>query len=115
MNSPFRVAVINDEISQDFGHACEVASREFGMEWIELRGMWNKNLLRLDAKEVEEARRILEKYKLRVTDIASQPFRVDWPGATLSKFSPKRDQFNADFTFDQQSEVLQRSIALAQA
>jgi len=34
------------------------------MEWIELRGMWNKNLLKLDAKEIEEARRILEKNKL---------------------------------------------------
>src|SRR5437870_5830096 len=35
--SSFRVSIINDEISQDFGHACEVASREFGMRWIELR------------------------------------------------------------------------------
>src|ERR1700741_2544227 len=115
MNSSFRIAVINDEIGQDFGRACEIASREFRMEWIELRGMWNKNLLRLDAKEVEEARRILEKYELRVTDIASPLFKVDWPGAPLSKFSPKRDQFNADFTFDQQGEVLERSIALAKA
>ena len=113
MNSPFRVAVINDELGQDFGRACEVAAREFGMEWIELRGMWNKNLLKLDAKEVEEARRTLEKYKLRVTDIASPLFKVDWPGAPKSKFSPKRDQFNADFTFEQQGEVLERSIALA--
>ena len=115
MNSPFRIAIINDEISQDFGRACEVASREFGMEWIELRGMWNKNLLNLDAKEVAEARRILEKYKLRVTDIASPLFKVDWPGAPKSKFSPKGDQFNANFTFDQQGEVLERSIALAKA
>lgn len=115
MNSPFRVAVINDELGQDFGRACEVASKEFGMEWIELRGMWNKNLLKLDAKEVEEARRILEKYKLRVTDIASPLFKVDWPGAPKSKFSPKRDQFNADFTYEQQDEVLERSIALAKA
>src|SRR6202521_2861637 len=115
MNSPFRVAVINDEISQDFGRACEVASREFGMEWIELRGMWNKNLLKLDAKEIEEARRILEKNKLRVTDIASPLFKVDWPGAPKSKYSPKRDQFNADFTFEQQDEVLERSIEVAKA
>jgi hypothetical protein len=83
--SPFRIAVINDEITQDFGRACEIASQEFGMEWIELRGMWNKNLLNLDAKEVAEARRILEKNKLRVTDIASPLFKVDWPDA------PKRD------------------------
>ena len=55
-NSPFRVSVINDEISQDFGHACEVASREFGMDWIELRGMWKKNIVNLDEKEVAEAR-----------------------------------------------------------
>src|ERR1700730_3949683 len=113
MNSPFRVAVINDEISQDFGRACEVASREFGMEWIELRGMWNKNLLHLDAKEVGEARRILEKYKLRVTDIASPLFNVDWLGAPKSQFSPKGAQFNADFTYEQQDDVLERSIELA--
>src|SRR5438876_11085847 len=105
MNSPFRVAVINDEISQDFGHACEVASKEFGMEWIELRGMWNKNLLKLDAKEIEEARRILEKNKLRVTDIASPLFKVDWPGAPKSKYSPKRDQFNDDRTLEPGEEV----------
>src|SRR6267154_551968 len=113
MKSPFRIAVINDEITQDFGRACEIASKEFGMEWIELRGMWNKNLLKLDAKEIEEAHRILEKYQLRVADIASPLFKVDWPGAPKSKFSPKRDQFNADFTFEQQDEVLERSLALA--
>jgi sugar phosphate isomerase/epimerase len=115
MKSPFRIAVINDELGQDFGRACEVASREFGMEWIELRGMWNKNILHLDATEVAEARRILEKYKLRVTDIASPLFKVDWPGAPKSKFSPKGDQFKADFTFEQQGEVLERSLALAKA
>ena len=113
--SPFRVAVINDEISQDFGRACEVASREFGMNWIELRGMWNKNVLNLDSKEIAEAKRILENNKLRVTDIASPLFKVDWPGAPRSKFSPKRDQFNADFTFEQQDEVLERCIELAKA
>jgi L-ribulose-5-phosphate 3-epimerase len=113
MKSPFRIAVINDEITQDFGRACEVASQEFAMDWIELRGMWNKNVLKLDTKEIEEARRILGKYQLRVTDIASPLFKVDWPGAPQSKFSPKRDQFHADFTFEQQDEVLDRSIELA--
>jgi sugar phosphate isomerase/epimerase len=115
MKSPFRVSVINDEITQDFGRACEIASHEFGMEWIELRGMWNKNLLHLDAKEIEEGRRILEKYKLRVTDIASPLFKVDWPGAPQSKYSPKRDQFGADFTSNQQDEILERSMELAKA
>jgi sugar phosphate isomerase/epimerase len=111
--SPFKIAVINDEISQDFGRACEVATRQFGMQWMELRGMWNKNIVSLDAKEIAESQRILKSNGLRVTDIASPLFKVDWPGAPTSKFSPKRDQFNADFTFAQQDEVLDRSIALA--
>jgi L-ribulose-5-phosphate 3-epimerase len=115
MKSPFRISVINDEIGQDFGHVCEVAAQEFGMEWIELRGMWDKNILNLDAKEVAEAQRILKKYELRVTDIASPLFKVDWPGAPKSKFSPKGAQFNADFTFEQQDEALERGIEMAKA
>jgi sugar phosphate isomerase/epimerase len=112
--SPFRVSVINDEISQDFGHACEVASREFGMGWIELRSMWKKNIVKLDEKEVAEARRILEKYQLKVTDIASPLFKVDWPGAPKSKFSEAKS-FGADFTLEQQDEVLDRALDLAKA
>ena len=112
--SPFRIAVINDEISQDFERACSVASG-FGMKWIELRGMWNKNVLDLDVREVADSQRLLKKYHLRVTDIASPLFKVDWPGAPKSKFSPKQDQFNAHFGFDQQDEVLEKSIELAKA
>jgi L-ribulose-5-phosphate 3-epimerase len=113
--SPFKIAVINDEISQDFGHACEVASQQFGMEWMELRSMWDKNVASLDANEIAEAQRILKKNNLRVTDIASPLFKVDWPNAPKSKFSPKRDQFNASFTYEQQEGVLDRAIALAKA
>lgn len=112
--SPFRVAVINDEISQDFGHACEIASREFGMGWIELRGMWKKNIANLDEEEVAEARRILEKYQLKVTDIASPLFKVDWPGAPKSEFS-ESNNFGANFSLTQQDEVLERSIEMAKA
>src|SRR5690242_6994008 len=101
--SPFRVAVIDDEISQDFERACVVA-HEFGMKWTELRGMWNKNIIDLEAKEVAELQRLLKKYDLRVTDIASPLFKVDLPGAPKSKFSPKHDQFKAHYGFDQQDE-----------
>ncbi len=65
----FKLSVINDEITQDFGRAA--------------------------------------------SSIASPVFKVDWPGAPTSKFSPKRDQFGADFTFEQQDELLERSLELA--
>jgi L-ribulose-5-phosphate 3-epimerase len=110
---PFRLSVINDEISQDFDHACSVAAHDFGLEWIELRGMWNKNLTALDASEVEQARKILAKYNLRVTDIASPLYKSDWPGAPLSKQSERRDQFHADFDFKQQDALLEHCIDLA--
>lgn len=113
-SSPFRISVINDEISQDFGRSCEVAANEFGMHWIELRSMWRKNIVNLDEKELAEAGRILKKYQLRVTDIASPLFKVDWPDAPKSKFSEHND-FRADFSFAQQDEVLERAIAMAQA
>jgi len=112
--SPFRVAVINDEISQDFDHSCSIAAREFGMSWIELRGMWKKNIVNLDEKDVAEARRILEKYKLKVTDIASPLFKVDWPGAPKSKYGSEGG-FGANFAFEQQDEVLDRALAMAKA
>ncbi|HVW76095.1 MAG TPA: sugar phosphate isomerase/epimerase family protein [Alloacidobacterium sp.] len=112
---PFRLSVINDELTQDFDRACQIASQDFGLSWIELRGMWNKNITDLNAKEIADARQILKKYKLRVTDIASPLFKVDWPGAPLSKHSPRRDQFHADFDFKQQDQLLDHCIELTKA
>jgi len=112
---PFRVAVINDEISQDFDHACSVAAHDFGLEWIELRSMGNKNVTELDASEIEQARATLAKYKLRVTDIASPLFKVDWPGAPVSKQSERRDQFHADTDFKKQDALLEHCIDLAKS
>jgi L-ribulose-5-phosphate 3-epimerase len=112
---PFRVAVINDEISQDFDHACSVAAKDFGLGWIELRGMWNKNITTLDAGQIAESKRILAKYNLKVTDIASPLFKVDWPGAPTSKQSERRDTFHADEDFKAQDALLEHSIGLAKA
>ena len=115
ISSRFKLSIITDEISQDFGHALEVASKEFGLGHVELRSMWKKNIINLDEKETAEVRRLLQKYGLQVTDIASPLFKTDWPGAPISSFSPKTPQFGADYTFAQQGEVLERSIAAAKA
>jgi L-ribulose-5-phosphate 3-epimerase len=109
----FALAVITDEIAQDFGHALEVAAKEFRLGFIELRELWGKNLFALDAAQLNEARALLKRFDLRVSSIASPIFKVDWPGAPLSPFSPKRDQFGASFTFDQQDQLLARGFELA--
>jgi sugar phosphate isomerase/epimerase len=110
---PFRLAVINDEITQDFEKACQIVSADFGLEWIELRSMWNKNVTELDAKQLDDAQRILAAHRLRVTDIASPLFKTDWPGAPVSRQSERRDQFHANFDATAQDKLLERCIALA--
>jgi sugar phosphate isomerase/epimerase len=114
LKSSFRLAVISDEISPDFDHACHVVSREFGLGWIELRSMWGKNLMDLNSTEVEDARKILSKYGLQVTDIASPLFKTDWPGAPRSPYSSAGDLHGAsEATFKEQDEILGKSITLA--
>lgn len=108
---PFRLSVINDEISADFDHACSVAANDFGLHWIELRSMWNRNVTDLDSAQLAESNRILKKYDLRVTDIASPLYKVDFPGAPR-KNNQERDQFHAADTFAQQDALLEHCIEL---
>ncbi len=113
-SSPFRIAVISDEISDDFDHACSVIANDFGLHWVELRGMWGKNLQSSSDAEIAEAQKILAKYKLRVTDIASPLFKVDWPGAPKSPYAEGGDKHGAaDVAFKHQDEVVERCVSLA--
>ena len=108
--STLKLGVITDEISQDFDHALAV-SRELGLQFVELRQMWSKNLMDLKEDEIKEARRLLTKYGLKVSDIASPFMKVDAPGFTTKE--GQRDTFNARFGYKEQPEVLQRAIELA--
>jgi sugar phosphate isomerase/epimerase len=110
---PFNLSILTDEISQDFGHACEVASREFGMGFVDLREAAGKNIMKWDAAQIADTQKILDRFHLRVACIASPIFKVDWPGAPKSSFSPARDEFGASFTYAQQDELLERGFELA--
>ncbi len=111
----FQLSVLSDEISQDFGRACEVARNHFEMNLVEVRTLWDKNIVALDANEVAEALRLVKKYRLGVSGIAGPLFKVDWPGAPIPTHNDQRDHFNASYTFSQQDEVLERCIALAKS
>lgn len=112
---PFRLAVINDEITQNFERACQIVANDFQLHWIELRSMWDKNITDLSAKEIADAKKILLEHKLRVTDIASPLFKTDWPGAPRSPQSETRDQFHANTDANAQDKLLEHCIALAKA
>ncbi len=114
--NPFRFSIINDEISDDLEHAAQVASHDFGLEWIELRSAGGKNISALSDTEAADARKILAEHKLRVTDLASPLFKVDFPGAPTSN-SPERphDEFHAHQDPAAQDMLLDRLIVLAKA
>jgi len=112
--SKFKIGVISDEISADFDHACYVIAKQFGLKFVELRTIWNTNLQTVSDAQIAEAQKILAKYDLTVTDIASPLFKVDFPGAPHSQYGSKEDLHGAEEkTFRQQDEVLERSISLA--
>jgi L-ribulose-5-phosphate 3-epimerase len=112
--STFTLSVLTDEISQDLDRALAVATREFGMKYVDFREAHGKNVMNWSAAEIAESRTLLARYGARVACIASPIFKVDWPDAPKSAFSPvKRDEFGADFTFAQQDELLERAFDLA--
>lgn len=112
--SSFKIGVISDEISQDFDHACYVIAKNYGLHFVELREIWGKNLQESSDAQIAEAKTILAKYALTVTDIASPLYKVDWPGAPPSPYGSKGDLHGAaETTFKQQEDVLRRSIELA--
>ena len=85
-DAKFHVGVISDEISQDFDHACYVITKEYGLHFVELREVWGKNLQEISDAQIADAQKIIAKYGLQVTDIASPLYKVDFPGAPHSQY-----------------------------
>ena len=112
INSPFKVSVITDEISDDFEHACSVAANDFSMGWVELRTMWGKNIADLKSDDVARAQAVLTKYNLRVSDIGSPLFKVHWPDAPRSKFGGGNPNLATE-DFKKQDDVLAACIEVA--
>lgn len=111
-SAKIRLSVFTDEISDDFGKAVEIAAREFGLHWVEVRNLWGKHLLDLTSTEMAEARRLLDRYQLRVCSIASPLFKADWPDSPRSRHSPGKGPIPAD-TLLIQDTVLEKGIEAA--
>lgn len=105
----FELGIISDEVSSDFQRSCELI-REWGLSHIELRILWDKNILQLSETELERARDILDKYALQVSAIASPIFKSPLDG--------KPRELEADFaldgaeSFDDQLALLGRAAEL---
>jgi L-ribulose-5-phosphate 3-epimerase len=106
----FKLGVITDEVTQDFESALTWA-QGFGLQWVELRFLWNNYVMDLTPDEVQRAKDLLAKYRMRVSVIDSPYFKTLLPG-TESKFAEgKPDPLQS--AFSQQNAVLERAIGRA--
>src|SRR4051795_10313909 len=72
----------SDEIADDFDEQCRVASG-LGLRYLEVRSAWGRNILDLDADQLEQLQSTLAAYGLQVSSIGSpigqifldEPFR----------------------------------------
>ncbi len=71
----FKLAVISDEVSQDFEHSLKVIS-ELGATHVEVRDLWGKNISQLSDSEVNEVKRLASKYGLEISNLDSFIFKV---------------------------------------
>jgi sugar phosphate isomerase/epimerase len=106
----FHLGVITDEITQDFEKAL-LWVKGFGLEWVELRFVWDKYVTDFTADDVKRAKNLLAKYGMKVSVVDSPYFKTLLPG-TESKFGEgKADPLQSDFA--QQGVLLERAIAQA--
>ena len=72
----FKLAVISDEISQDFQTVANVAA-EYKLDGIEIRSVWNKPPQDLNDDDLAKMKDILDKAGLVVAGIASPFYKCD--------------------------------------
>jgi sugar phosphate isomerase/epimerase len=106
----FKLGVITDEITQNFEQALQWA-KGYGLEWVELRFVWEKYVTEFTPDDVKRAQDLLAKYGLKVSVLDSAYFKTPLPG-TESKFANgKPDPLQSNFS--QQNGILERAIARA--
>jgi len=72
----FKLGVVTDEISDDLEEAIEIA-KSWGLEYIELHGVWGKNICDVDAATLSKTIRVVKESGLTVTNIDSLTLRCD--------------------------------------
>lgn len=90
-------AIISDQVSQDLNEACKIIS-EKGFEYIDLHNVFGKSIEECNEKEVEEIKTILNKYNLKVSNIASTVFFLCplYPHYEVSLFNPHFHSIKGD-------------------
>jgi sugar phosphate isomerase/epimerase len=109
---PFKLGVIADEISEDLGQALDFIA-SYALAYCELREIWGRNIIHLSPAELDRARHLIERHRLKVSEIASPIFKYHLPGMP-SPHPNWSDTFKAaDLTDKDTDNLLERVFKLA--
>lgn len=107
---PFKLGIISDEITQDLEQALKFLD-QYSLHYVELREMWQKNIMSLSKQELARAREMIRAHNLTVSDIGSPVYKYNIPN--MPARPEKRDTFRANFTEQDSEDLLKRSFELA--
>ena len=110
-----RKSIITDQISMDLETALKLA-KENGYECVELHGVWDKTIEDCTDQEVTEIKRLLIKYKMSVSNLATTIFFMCKlkPDYVLKSFSPSFKTCQGD-RVEEHLEGLMRACEIAKA
>lgn len=91
----FRISCFADEISKDLDVQIQIM-KELGIKYLELRTIWEKNVLQLTLAETKKLKGILDENGLKVSSVGSPIGKVD-----------------LDFDFEEHLLSLYKAIAIA--
>jgi sugar phosphate isomerase/epimerase len=113
MTPKLRIAAITDEFSPNLGLALDAMSA-IGMTGAELRVLWGKNVMNLDADELKRAKDLLDSRKMEVISIASPILKCVLPGGPEIDSRFQHDIFASKHTFDDQTRLLDHAFRLCE-
>jgi L-ribulose-5-phosphate 3-epimerase len=107
---PFKLGIITDEITQDFGDALDFIA-SYSLQYCELRDLWRTNIMNLSKDDRQRAKDLLDKHQFHVSDIGSPIMKYNLP--EMPARAEKRDTFRANFTEEDTERLLNESFELA--
>lgn len=107
----WKLGIITDEIAESLDQALRLI-KGYHLEWCELRQLWGKNVMSLSSDELARARKLIQKFNLKVSQIGSPIFKYDLPQMPASRWGI-RDTFRANYTDDDTDKLLRKAFRLA--
>src|SRR5208337_5335528 len=99
-----KLGIITDEVAEDLGQALDFIA-SYSLAYCELRELWGRNIMNLSPADLDRAKQLIERHRLKVSEIASPIFKYHLPGMP----SPRpnwSDTFKAADLTDEDTENL---------